>query len=283
LHDNLAADADAAGFLPRFRVSPLRRSAQQERAEMSPAKVAAQTNKEIEFPTWIPQGAQRRIAELSATPGLDNEYHALLERLSKYPAMKTEVWEKLPSTSKGFEHVIIEWAFSAFTIFPHLPRPYPKTKPGMREWAIHIKQYPPIPDPSHIAGLAYILLERIVELKAVTDSDWSRLWGGDKSITSDDVLAILDQLRLFYLRFNNEHQTRLAKLPKIKRWSKKAWQKFFTEYLSKRFKETYLQPCDSTVAALAEVAFDLPSGVAAETIRGRRRTVHRKNRRKNRA
>jgi hypothetical protein len=254
---------------------------------MSAAKVAAQTNKKIEFPTWIPQGAQRRIAELSATPlGRDNEYHALLERLSKYPAMKTEVWEKLPSRSKGFEEIIIDWAFNAFTTFPHLPRPYPKTKSGIRDWAIHRKRYPTIPDPAHVAGWAYRLLEGIIELKAVTDSDWSRLWGGDKSITSDEVLAILDQLRLFYLRFNNEHQTRLAKLPEIKRWSKKAWQKFFTEYLSKRFKETYLQPFDSIVAALAEVAFDLPNGIAAETIRGRRRRRvlhHRKNRRKKRA
>jgi hypothetical protein len=252
---------------------------------MSAAKVAAQTNKKIEFPTWIPQGAQRRIAELSTIPGIHNEYHALLERLSKYPAMKTEVWEKLPSTSKGFEGIIIDWTFSAFTIFPHLRRPYPKTKPRWREYSIHIARYLPIPDPAHVAGLAYILLERIIELKAVTDSDWSRLWGGDKSITSDHVLAILDQLRLFYLRFNNEHQTRLANLPEIKRWSKKARQKFFTGYLSKRFKETYRQPFDSIVAALAEVAFDLPHGVAAETIRGRRRIVlhHRKNRRKNRA
>ena len=252
---------------------------------MSPAKVAEQTNKEIEFPTWIPQGAQRRIAELSATPGLDNEYHALLERLSKYPAMKTEVWEKLPSASKGFEHVIIDWAFLAFGTFPHLPRPYPKTKLGMLEWAIHRKQHPPIPDPASVANLTYILLEAIFELKAVTDSNWSRLWSGDKSITSDDIVVILNQLRLFYLRFNDEYQSRLANLPKIKRWSKKAWQKFFTEYLSKCFKETYLQPFDSIVAALAEVAFDLPNGVAAETIRGRRRMVlhHRKNRRKNRA
>jgi len=245
------------------------------------------SHKEIEFPTWIPQGAQRRIAELSAIPGFDNEFYALLERFSKYSAMKTEVWEKLPSVSKGSEHVIIDWAFNAFATYPHLRRPYskyPKTKPGMLEWAIHMKRYPPIPDPAHIAGLLYELLKGIIELKAVTDSDWSRLWGGDKSITSDDVLAILDQLRWFYLRFNNEHQTRLAKLPEIKRWSKKAWQKFFTEYLSKRFKETYLQPFDSIVAALAEVAFDLPNGVAAETIRGRPRMVphHRRNRRKNR-
>jgi hypothetical protein len=57
----------------------------------------------------------------------------------------------------------------------------------------------------------------------------------------DDIIAILGQLRLFYLRFNTEHQARLANLPKINRWNKKAWQKFFTEYLSKRFKEKRAQ------------------------------------------
>jgi len=247
--------------------------------------VAAQTNNEIEFPTWIPQEAQRRIVQLSATPGLDNEYHALLKRLSNYPAMKTEVWEKLPSTSKGFEGDIISWAFSAFGVFPYLRRPYPKTKSGWHKYRIHTARYEPFPDPSLVAISVSIMLKDIFELKAVTDLDWSRLWEGDKSITSDDVIAILEQLHSFYLRFNDEHQTRLAKLPKIKRWGKKAWQKFFTQYLSERFKETYLQSFDSIVAALVEVAFDLPNGVAAETIRGRRRIVlhHRKNRRKNRA
>jgi hypothetical protein len=36
-------------------------------------------------------------------------------------------------------------------------------------------------------------------------------------------------------------------------------------------RETYLLPFDSIVAALTEVAFDLRQGLAAETVRGRRR------------
>ena len=35
------------------------------------------------------------------------------------------------------------------------------------------------------------------------------------------------------------------------------------------------QPLDSIVAALTEVAFDLPQGVDAETVRGRRRLINR--------
>jgi hypothetical protein len=57
----------------------------------------------------------------------------------------------------------------------------------------------------------------------------------------------------------------------VNRWNAKAAQKFFTEFLSSRMKETYGQPLDAIVAALAEVAFDLPQGLAAETVRGRRR------------
>ena len=257
-----------------------------ETPKMSPAKAAPRANKAIAFPTWIPQAAQRRISELCATPsGDDKEYRALLERLSKYPAMKSEVWGKLPSVPESFEGEIIEWAFSAFTIFPHLPRPNPKSKSGWNEWARHIDKRRPLPDPAHLAGLAFILLEEIFNLKAVTDPYWSRLWEGDKSITSDQAIVILDKLRLFYLRFNEEYQTTLSLLPKIKRWNKKARQKFFTEYLSERLKKTYGKPLNSIVAALAEVAFDLPNGVPVETIRGRRSIVphYRKNRRENQA
>jgi len=60
-------------------------------------------------------------------------------------------------------------------------------------------------------------------------------------------------------------------LPNVTRRNIKSAQKFFTEFLSSRMKETYGRPLDSIVAALADVAFDLPQGVAGETVRGRRR------------
>jgi ABC-type xylose transport system substrate-binding protein len=81
----------------------------------------------------------------------------------------------------------------------------------------------------------------------------------------------MDQLRVFYLRVDEENRAFLASLPKIKRWNAKAAQKFFTDFLSGCMTETYAQPLDAIVAALAEVAFDLHQGLDAETVRGRRR------------
>jgi hypothetical protein len=239
---------------------------------MSRAKAA--TRAKIQFPAWVPQAAEHRISELWATPlGLHDRVRAFLERLATYPVMKTDVWEKLPHEPAGVEPNLVDWSFFAFTIFPNLRRPYPKTAPKLREWAKHIENYPPLPEPAHVSGLALMLWEEISKLKTETDFNWTRLWQGDRSITTEHVLSILDQLRLFYLRMDDEYRALLTSLPKIKRWNDNAAQKFFAEYLSRKFKETYGQPFDSIVAALTEVAFDLVGTVDAETIRGRRRII----------
>jgi hypothetical protein len=191
--------------------------------------------------------------------------------------MKTEVWAKLPSKPQGFEGQIIDWAVYACRIFPALGRPYPKTMGGRREWMKHSANNPPLPNPAYVAGLIYLLYQEIVKLKLETDAHWPRFWEGDRSITSDDVLAMLVQLHSFYLRMDADNRAVLEKLPKVKRWDDKAAQKFFHEYLSPRLRETYGRPLDSIVAALTEVAFDVEF-VASETVRGRRRLLlHRKN------
>ena len=98
---------------------------------------------EICFPSWAPQAAQRRIRELCATPlGSEIIGRDFLKRLATYEAMKTEVWAKLPPEPKDCEANIVEWSFVAFTIFPRLGRPVPKTKAKWREWVEHRKKYP---------------------------------------------------------------------------------------------------------------------------------------------
>jgi hypothetical protein len=73
---------------------------------------------------------------------------------------------------------------------------------------------------------------------------------------------------------HDEYRLQLAAFPRVKRWSgEKAAQKFLTEHISSYMNKTYGQPYDSIVAALVEVACDLPQGLAAETVRGRRRGV----------
>jgi hypothetical protein len=231
----------------------------------------------LRIPDWVPGAARRRIIDLRAQPWLDDKGGGLLARLATYDVMKTDVWKKLPPEPQHVEGNIIDWAFKAFTIFPRLRRPIPKTMSKMREWAKQIEKYPPLPEPRFVAFSALELRDRILPLKVDTDAYWSRFWEGNMSVTPDQVLTILDQLCLFYIRMDEENQARLASLPEVKRWNANAAQKFFTDYLSRRMNETYGQPLDSIVAALAEVAFDLPKGVEAETVRGRRRTAHRKN------
>jgi hypothetical protein len=225
------------------------------------------------FPDWLPPLARQRITELLATPLGEGDFgRAMLARLATtYPAMKTEVWEKLPCEPRGIEGNIIDWTFFAFTIFPSLRRPYPKTKDKWREWTKHRELHLPLADPANLSELSNWLWEEIFKLKDVSDSYWPSLWEGDKSISPDQVLSILDHLRMFYARMDGEYRALLTMLPKVNRWNAKAAQKFFTEYLSCRMRETYAQPLDSIVATLAEVAFNLPQGLAAETVRGRRR------------
>ncbi len=226
----------------------------------------------IKFEAWVPKAARTRLIELSASPLAINDVNrSLLKRLACYPAMKTEVWEKLPSEPKGLEGTIIDWTFLAFTVFPMLRRPYPKTKAKSREYAKHWQKHVPLPDPAYPSQLAYPLWDQISSLKLQTDFYWARLWQGDKTVSTDQVLAILEQLGEFYARMDKEYRNLLSALPRVTRWSPKGGHKFFTEYLSRRMQETYGRPLDSIVAALGEVAFDLTQGVASETVRGRRR------------
>jgi hypothetical protein len=76
------------------------------------------TSNAIKFPNWVPQAARNRITELCESPlGADKANRALLERLATYDAMRTEVWEKLPSEPPNFEGEIIVFAFHAYTFF----------------------------------------------------------------------------------------------------------------------------------------------------------------------
>jgi len=237
---------------------------------MSPASSKTQ------IPVWVPEAARRRINELRETSfGMDDDIGGgLLTRLATYEVMKTEVWGKLPSVPNDFEANIITWAFDAFTLFPALPRPIPKTKSGRVQWANHLAKDLTLTDPGYVRDLALLLWEKIFECKDVTISYWDRYWEGEKAITPDQVLTILDQLRQFYTRMAEEYRRLLAPLPKVKRWNSKAAQRFFTDYLSQRMREIYGRPLDSIVAALTEVAFDLPHGLGAETVRGRRRIAN---------
>ena len=77
---------------------------------MSSAK--APVGAEFCFPIGFRKQLETGSPSYAASPlGNDKKGRGLLERLATYPAMKTEVWEKLPSEPKDFEGTIIAWAF----------------------------------------------------------------------------------------------------------------------------------------------------------------------------
>src|SRR5262249_16304822 len=122
------------------------------------------------IPSWVPEAARRRITELRASPqGMDGLGRALLDRLSGYQTMKTDVWPKLPPGPKGIEASIVDWSFAAFIIFLNLPRPYPKTAAGWRKWAKHIQKHPPSKEPIDVSWKAFSLWEDIFKLKSDTE------------------------------------------------------------------------------------------------------------------
>lgn len=228
----------------------------------------------LTIPTWVPVPARNRLDQLRATPlGQDERGAKLLERLATYEAMRTDVWEKLPSNSGIDPGQIIEVTFFAFTILPMLPRPFPK-KGGKRAWAqwgAHREKHEPLTDPEHLSSMAASLREAIFKAKGETERYWSQFWNGDKAVTPESILSLLDELHAFYSKMHVEYQELLSSLPAINRWNGKAEQKFLSDHLSKRITQTYERPMDSLVAALVGVAFDLKNPTAPETIRGRRR------------
>ena len=225
------------------------------------------------IPDWVPNAARRTITELWARPGLDDAERELLDRLATYDAMETGVWEKLPSEPKDCEGNVIHWAWVAFVCFRRRPRPFPKTKSKakLEDWARHLPR-DPLPDFAHTRGLARLVRDQMIQHWGDAQPYWQPFWEGDKNLTLDQVIAVIDQVSAFYRKVDEEYRRFFRSLPDVKRWGgKKSAQKFFTEVLSKRMIEIYGRPFDPIVTTLVEVAFDLAGGVSTETIRGRRR------------
>jgi hypothetical protein len=225
-----------------------------------------------EVPDWVPNAARLVIAELRALPWLDEAERELLDRLATCDAMK-EVWEKLPSEPKDFEGNVIRWAWGAFVCFQRRRRPRPKTKSKAKweDWARHLPRNP-LPDFAHTSGLAGLVRDQMIQYWGDAQSYWQPFWEGDKNLTLDQVIALIDKVSAFYWKVDEENQRFFRSLPDVKRWrGNKPARKFLTEVLSKRMIETYGRPFDPIVRTLENVAFDLAVGVGTETMRGRRR------------
>src|SRR5262245_5785275 len=159
------------------------------------------------IPSWVPAAARRALAELRTHPWLDDAERKLLDRLATYDAMKSGVWEKLPSEPQDFQGNIIHWAWAAFVIFRRRPRPYPKTKSKAKwdEWAQHLPRQT-LPDFRHTGNLLRIVLDQMLRHYGDAQAYWQRFWEDDKNLTLDQVIVIMDQVSSFYLKVDEEYQ-----------------------------------------------------------------------------
>jgi hypothetical protein len=173
---------------------------------------------------------------------------------------------------KDFEGDVIYCAWVAFVCFRRRRRPLPKTKSKAKfqDWSRHLPRNP-LPDFAHTSGLARLVRDQMIQHRGNAEPYWPPFWEGDKNLTLDQVIAVIDQVSAFYRKLDEEDQRFFRSLPDVKGWGNKRAQKFFSEVLSKRMEEIYGRPFDRIVATLVQVAFDLPGGVGTETIRGRRR------------
>lgn len=229
------------------------------------------------IPLWVPEFAGERIRELHAHHcGRGDQAARILERLASYETMKTDVWEKLPSDSDRGQ--IVDWTFDAITIFARLAWPYPRkgSKSARTRWGMFREKQELFTDPAQLSWQVYFLWELMLKEKEDLKHYWPRFWEGDQRVTPESLIALLDALRAFFCKLNVEYREFLRDLPNVQRWNDKTPQKFLSDYLSARMKQTYARPMDPVVAALVGVVFDQENPAPPETIRGRRRLSHRK-------
>jgi hypothetical protein len=230
------------------------------------------------IPKWVPEAARTAIIELSAGSSLSEASRRLLRRLATDPTMKTEVWERLPVEAAGKEGLVVHWAFFAFTKYAALlPRPGRKAKKeSWRQFFQVLLETPQGASPESAARLAHCLALELRELTPYSNTHWSRLWHGDRSITAEKGADLVLDIAIFLARLWEVDREFLISLPAIERpFSKKSPRIFFSRVMSDGLKEIYGRALDSVVAALTQVAFDEREGVGEETVRARRRTVRR--------
>ena len=223
------------------------------------------------IPTWLPPAALARSNARRSAPGTTLPECDLLHRLAIYPAMKGDVWEKLPSEPSAREGDIIDQVILACQCANSISPRWPKKNEEVLEY---LQRYP---IPISFDGLA-IHARTLAEHTAPLHfgDSWTDFWPGDPKITPSMLVDLLSATANFYDRLAVESARVLAAaaLPPIphKRNSRTMRETYFGRAMSDFFKSTYGKPLDEVVAALTVVAFDLRDGPDSATIRGRRRS-----------
>jgi hypothetical protein len=225
------------------------------------------------FKSWVPQAARQKISELRAIPNLTESDRRLLDRLANYPVMRTEVWEKLPLSAKRAEDFIVGWVFYAAQFGAAYRPPLPRRRGQIPEY---LRKYPPILTPEIALDRALMLVDAMKTTNHYAKEAWPSLWSGDRRVTFEEAVSIVENLATFYRRLDEKDKEFLAmvSIPDIrKKNARNAPEWLFARLLADHFQRRFGNTLDSIVAALSAVVFDQDTGVGSSTIRGRRRSA----------
>jgi hypothetical protein len=225
------------------------------------------------IPRWVPAAARRMIQGIWQYWTLDEAARAALVRFATYPAMRTEVWEKLPAEPESAAGDVIYYAAIAVMVFPML-RPFPTTgrRAALDRWAQFRRKHPEPPSNNSYAFSAYELLKAVCDMR---DDLWAQHFQG---LDREHVISILGATAMSFISMAKDHEAWFAAMqfPKVRQWDHpRAAELFFSRWMSSRLKAIYGRDCDFVVSALTAVAFDRVD-VGEETVRWRRRTDRKK-------
>src|SRR5262249_42283063 len=136
----------------------------------------------LNFETWVPEAAKSELQQLANTPDAD---HPLLERLASYEVMRDEVWKKLPAAAQGAEGLIIRQTYTVARI--------------VEAWEKieHVRKYSSLRTAKKVARFASKLHDAM-KLTSGDAGDIWHLWPGDRRITFEVALSVVEQLATFY-------------------------------------------------------------------------------------
>jgi len=217
----------------------------------------------LNFETWVPEAAKSELQQLANKP---DEDHQLLGRLASYEVMRDEVWKKLPAAAQGAEGLIIRRTYAA----ARLVEAWQKIE--------HVRKYSSLRTAKKGARLK---LRDAMKRTSGDAGDIWHLWPGDRLITFEIALSVVEQLATFYGAADAWYKNVVEMSDQLSRVRKKnakhARETMFVRWLEGSFRRDFGKPLDPIISALSSVVFDKGGeGAQAPTIRGRRRSAPRK-------
>jgi hypothetical protein len=240
------------------------------------------------IPKWVPLPVRAALIEIIENADLPSTVRKAIRRVSSSTAMRG-VWEVLPGEpEKGPELLVREIAIAVGMFDERYPRsrlPPPPPKRDRNSWdawaakvAEHLRQNPSKPTLQDAFFHAQALAEA---MQLTTDDDiasgvWAMVGGKGPDVGFSEAKAVVERVGTFYAEMHRVVSELYKGLPTVKSLGhRRAKEQFFTQAMSAAMQKTYGRPYDEIVATLAQVVFNRSGAVDADTVKKRRRAVHR--------